>query len=160
MIPVVSEVVDIPEFASFGGGDLFQGDRFLGAVAELAVGRAELAVGCLEDVQVAVIPAEGGLDHLVQLRQADVGGDFQPTPDRWFRAPESHLELIEGGRSFRLRPLGGQCLTGGSAGEPSDDPLQRGGSASAPLPARCGGGASVGFGSVVMRARSRDARSA
>jgi len=101
VVPVVAEVVGVAQRAVQRGGDLLQRHRCFRAATQVGVGGTETAVGGFEDVQVAVVPAECDLDDGVQPGEADVGGHLEAPPDRWLRAPQPHLDLID-----RRRPVG------------------------------------------------------
>src|SRR5262249_13905049 len=94
VLPVVAEVVGIPELALHRGGDLLQRHPLLRAVAEPGVGLPEVAVRGVEDVHVPTVPAERDLDDHVQSVEADIGRHLESAPDRRFRSPQPHLELV------------------------------------------------------------------
>jgi len=95
--PVVTEVVDVGERrAWFGDRPQAGAPLVLGRVAPavVVVGPVAHAVG-FELMQVAVPPAEGCLQDLMELGQPDVVGDDEPSPHRRLRAVDRGLQLVD-----------------------------------------------------------------
>jgi len=59
------------------------------------IGLSEMPAANTKFVHVTVLPPHGGLQHVVQLRQSQSGGYQQSPPDRWHRAEQSDLKLID-----------------------------------------------------------------
>jgi len=96
--PVVTEVVDVEERRAWSGDVPQPGTPLVyGWVAPavaVVVGPVPRAVG-LELMKVAVPPAEGGLQDLVEVGHPDVLGDEEPAPHRWLRPEDRGLQLVD-----------------------------------------------------------------
>ena len=100
VLPVVAEVVDVDEAEVFAAVEIAQPHlafiEAAGIVLQLGLAGFGIAVGHAADaelVQVAVPPAEGGLDDAMQLTEVEAARHNQATPDRGLDFGERDADL-------------------------------------------------------------------
>ena len=100
VLPVVAEVIDVEEAEAFAAVEVAQPDLALvetaGVVLELGLAEFGIAVGQAADaelVEVAVPPAESGLDDMMQLAEAEAARHDQAPPDRRLDVGERDTDL-------------------------------------------------------------------
>src|SRR5579863_4551518 len=108
MLPAVTKVIGVH---GLGSGSVQHIEQSCGSFAGGArstkgpLHRIGCSVPLLTDTELmhrAVFPTHGDLQDIVQLLQRQVRGNQQATPDRWVRAEQSDLDLVD-----LLRLLGG-----------------------------------------------------
>jgi len=100
VLPVVAEVIDVKKAEAFAAVEIAQAHvafvEAAGVVLELGLAEFGIAVGQAADaelVQVAVPPAEGGLDDAMQLAEMEAARHDQATPNRWLDFGERDADL-------------------------------------------------------------------
>jgi hypothetical protein len=83
MLPVVTDVVGVTGAATFARYQVLQGCLSLVPEPQLRIWGPVASPAIREAMQVVVLPAHGGLDHVMKAIKPEVGGDQQPPPHRW-----------------------------------------------------------------------------
>jgi hypothetical protein len=124
VLPVVTEVVAVEQPPAELGKNLVEAHLMIGnaGLAFVHLERAEVVLGVVavivragaEPVQVAVGPAERGLDDVVDLVEIKVGSEFKPAPERRLcplRSTRTRYVTTTGRPGCR-REGGGGCSNG------------------------------------------------
>jgi len=101
VLPAVADVVDVDELVTGLGRGVAEVDGVVIAdVAPLGVGLGVAVWADLEHVEVAVGPAHGALEDVVELGEGEVAGDEDAAPDGRGGAEQNDFKLIgmRGGR--------------------------------------------------------------
>jgi len=121
MFPVVTEVVGVVELRTGAWGNLAESLRRRAADIQVTVGDPVPCAWGLEDPHVVVLPAEGGLDDVVQFFESAARGHLHAAPNRRPGVPQSDLDCVNGppgsGVRARLRAPGV-----GHGGHPATNP--------------------------------------
>ena len=104
MFPVVAEVVGVDEAGDARFEQAIQGQAiFVGDVVN-GVAIAVLPAADVEGMEMAIMPAHGGLDRLMQITRRRLARHEEAAPDRRSRAAQRHLQAEDAlaGTSLRL----------------------------------------------------------